>query len=50
MSDIYLVPGVRTPFVKAGGAFAKHDALALSSAVARAMNTRAQPDLMVWGR
>jgi hypothetical protein len=30
MTDVYLIPGVRTPFVKAGGAFAGHNAIALS--------------------
>jgi hypothetical protein len=34
MSDIFLVPGFRTAFVKAGGAFATHTALELSVPVA----------------
>ena len=50
MTDVYLVPGVRTPFVKAGGAFAKHNAIALSVPVVRAMNGRTAPDFMVWGQ
>ena len=50
MSDIYLSPGVRTPFVKAGAAYAKHSGLTLSVPVAQAMNARAQPDLLVWGQ
>jgi len=49
MSDIYLVPGVRTPFVKGGGPFAPFDALALSAPVAAAMAARARPDFIVWG-
>jgi acetyl-CoA C-acetyltransferase/acetyl-CoA acyltransferase len=49
MGDIYLVPGVRTPFVKGGGPFAPFDALALSAPVAKAMAARARPDFIVWG-
>jgi len=49
MTDIYLVPGVRTPFVKGGGPFAPYDALALSAPVAKAMAARAKPDFIVWG-
>jgi acetyl-CoA C-acetyltransferase/acetyl-CoA acyltransferase len=50
MGDAFLVPGVRTPFVKASGAFQQFNALALSVPVAAAMNARAQPDLMIWGQ
>ncbi len=50
MSDVFLVPGVRTPFVKAGGAYAKHNALALSVPVLQAMNARTAPDLLIWGQ
>jgi acetyl-CoA C-acetyltransferase len=50
MPEIYLSPGVRTPFVKAGGAYAKHSSLELSVPVAKAMNDRARPDFMVWGQ
>jgi len=50
MSDIYLVPGVRTPFVKAGGAFAKFNALALSVPLAKTMAAKARPDFVVWGQ
>ncbi|MDR3498249.1 MAG: acetyl-CoA C-acyltransferase [Parvibaculum sp.] len=49
MSDIYLSPGLRTPFVKSGGAYAKHNALALSAPVAKAMGAKARPDFLVWG-
>jgi acetyl-CoA C-acetyltransferase/acetyl-CoA acyltransferase len=49
MSGIFLVPGLRTPFVKGGGAFAAHTALELSAPVAAAMNARAKPDFLVWG-
>ena len=48
MPDIFLVPGVRTPFVKGGGPFAQYDALAISAPVAKAMAARAQPDFIVW--
>ncbi len=50
MTDVYLVPGVRTTFVKAGGAFVKHTAIASSVPVVRAMNGRMAPDFMIWGQ
>ena len=50
MTDVFLVPGVRTPFVKAGTVFAKHNALALSVPVAQAMAAKARPDLVIWGQ
>src|ERR1700733_5284794 len=50
MSDVFLVPGLRTPFVKAGGAFARHNAIALSVPVMEAMNARARPDFVIWGQ
>src|SRR5579864_8583245 len=49
MTDIFLVPGVRTPFVKGGGVFAEYDGLGLSAPVAKAMAARARPDFIVWG-
>src|SRR6202012_6181486 len=49
MTDIFLAPGVRTPFVKGGTAFAAHDALQLSAAVAKAMAAQARPAFIVWG-
>lgn len=49
MTDIFLAPGLRTPFVKGGGAFAGVDALALSAPVAAAMAARARPDFVIWG-
>jgi acetyl-CoA C-acetyltransferase/acetyl-CoA acyltransferase len=50
MSDVFLVPGLRTPFVKGGGALASRTALELSAPVAGAMNARAKPDFLVWGQ
>jgi acetyl-CoA C-acetyltransferase/acetyl-CoA acyltransferase len=50
MTEIFLAPGVRTPFVKSGGAFAKHRALDLSVPVAAAMATQAKPDFLIWGQ
>jgi acetyl-CoA acetyltransferase family protein len=50
MTDIYLVPGVRTPFVKAGTLYAGHTALELAAPVAAAMNAKAKPDFIVWGQ
>ena len=49
MTDIFLAPGLRTPFVKGGGALAGDNALALSAPVAAAMAARAQPDFVIWG-
>lgn len=46
----YLIPGLRTPFVKANGAYADHDSIALSIPVIQAMAERAHPDLLVWGQ
>jgi acetyl-CoA C-acetyltransferase len=46
MSHIYLVLGWRTPFVKASGVFAKHNALELSVPVVKAMAERARPDFL----
>jgi len=50
MTEIYLVPGVRTPFVKAGGVYGQRSALELSTPVAQAMTARAQPDFIAWGQ
>ena len=50
MSEVYLSPGVRTPFVKSGTAFAGRSALELSVPVAQAMAGRARPDFMIWGQ
>ncbi len=50
MSDIYIAPGLRTPFAKAGGVFSKRTALELSRPVAAAMAERARPDFVVWSQ
>lgn len=50
MSDIFLVPGQRTPFVRAGGPFADKNAIEVSTPVVQAMAARAKPDLLVWGQ
>ena len=49
MTDVYLAPGLRTPFVKGGADFAGFDALTLSAPVAKAMAAQARPDFVVWG-
>jgi acetyl-CoA C-acetyltransferase len=49
MADVFLAPGVRTPFVKGGAVYAQYDALAISAPVAQAMAARARPDFIVWG-
>jgi acetyl-CoA C-acetyltransferase len=49
---IYIAPGVRTPFLKAGGAFSHLDAIGLSVPVAQAMMAQlagARPDMFIWG-
>ena len=49
---IYLAAGVRTPFLKAGGAFSSFDAIGLSLPVVKAMMAKlkdAKPDFVVWG-
>jgi acetyl-CoA C-acetyltransferase/acetyl-CoA acyltransferase len=50
MQEVYLAPGVRTPFVKSGGAFAAVNGLALSVPVVQAMAARARPDFLAWGQ
>jgi acetyl-CoA C-acetyltransferase len=50
MADVFLVPGLRTPFVKAGTFYASHNALQISAPIASAMNARAKPDFLVWGQ
>jgi len=49
---VFLAAGVRTPFLKAGGAFSHLDALGLSVPVAQEMVGKlagARPDMFVWG-
>jgi acetyl-CoA C-acetyltransferase/acetyl-CoA acyltransferase len=48
--DVWLSPGVRTPFAKGGGAFAKHSAIELSIPVAQTMHGKARPDFLIWGQ
>ena len=50
MTKIYLVPGKRTPFVKAGKEFARLDSIALSKPVVQAMTEIARPDFLAWGQ
>jgi acetyl-CoA C-acetyltransferase/acetyl-CoA acyltransferase len=50
--EIFLAPGLRTPFGRGGGALAGYDALKLSVPVAKAMAAQLanqRPDLFVWG-
>ena len=49
MADVFLAPGLRTPFVKGGGVYAQYDALAISAPIAKALAARARPDFIVWG-
>ena len=50
MAEVFLVPGLRTPFVKAGTFYAGTTGLQLSAPIAAAMNERAKPDFLVWGQ
>lgn len=50
MTKTYIVPGRRTPFVKAGKEFAALDSLALSKPIAAAMASEARPDFLAWGQ
>jgi acetyl-CoA C-acetyltransferase/acetyl-CoA acyltransferase len=50
MADVFIVPGLRTPFAKAGAQFASVSALQLSAPVAKAMSDLARPDLLIWGQ
>lgn len=50
MADLFIVPGLRTPFTKAGAQYATVSALQLSAPVARAMTDLARPDLLIWGQ
>src|ERR1700740_2177438 len=49
--SLWLAAGQRTPFARADGALAQHDAVALSVPVLRAMLAAgaARPDLLIWG-
>jgi acetyl-CoA C-acetyltransferase len=50
MTEIFLAPGMRTPFVKAGGIYARLSSLELSGPVVQAMTAQALPDFLVWGQ
>ncbi|WP_299153743.1 acetyl-CoA C-acyltransferase [uncultured Tateyamaria sp.] len=50
MTKVYLVPGKRTPFVKAGSQFAKLDSISLSTPVIKAMAAQTRPDFVSWGQ
>ncbi|WP_299733283.1 acetyl-CoA C-acyltransferase [uncultured Tateyamaria sp.] len=46
----YIVPGVRTPFVKAGAEFVSLNSIELSIPVMQAMANRSLPDFVAWGQ
>lgn len=50
MTKTYILPGKRSPFVKAGTAFAGLDGIALSTPIVQAMSKHARPDFIVWGQ
>lgn len=50
--DVFLAPGLRTPFGRGGGALANYDAIGLSVPVAQAMAAQLpnqRPDIVMWG-
>lgn len=50
MEDVFVVAGVRTPFVKAKTAFAAETPLTLSTPVLQSCAQKHRPDLIVWGQ
>jgi hypothetical protein len=50
MSDVFLLAGLRTPFVKVRGVYARHSALEMSIPIVQRMRAQALPDLLVWVR
>lgn len=50
MSKTYLVPGKRTPFVKAGKEFSHLESIDLSKPIVQAMAEIARPDFLAWGQ
>ncbi len=50
MSKIYIAPGKRTPFVKAGNEFASFESMDLSKPVIQSMVLQTQPDFVIWGQ
>lgn len=50
MSKTYLIPGRRTPFVKAGKEYASLNAIELSKPVIQNMVETATPDFFAWGQ
>jgi acetyl-CoA C-acetyltransferase/acetyl-CoA acyltransferase len=50
MNDVFLVAGVRTPFLKAGTGYADQTPVTLSAPVMQAMAGWRRPDLIVWGQ
>lgn len=50
MTDVFLVPGLRTPFVKAAGSYLGYNAIQIAGPVVAAMAKKATPDVIVWGQ
>ncbi len=50
MAKTYIVPGQRTPFVKAGKEFASLNSIELSKPVIQRMAQTATPDFFAWGQ
>ncbi len=48
--EVFLSPGVRTPFAKAGGAYVHQSSVELSLPVLKEMIGRSRPDLLLWGQ
>ena len=50
MSKIYVVPGKRIPFMKAGKEYSQIESIGLSAPVIRELANTARPDFVVWGQ
>lgn len=50
MTELYVSPGVRTPFVKAGGVYSNFSSIDLSIPVLKSMAARTRPDIVAWGQ
>lgn len=50
MEKVFVAPGVRIPFAKAGREYSQIESIGLSTPVIRMMAERARPDFVVWGQ
>lgn len=50
MDKVFIAPGLRIPFAKAGRNYSQIESIGLSTPVITAMTERARPDFVVWGQ